>query len=113
MVKFYILQDNHIVIKTLQAVEANIDKSSIVWVDLFSPSADELKLIAQHYCVEFPTSNEREEIEMSSRYWEDHNSITINAYFFIAFLNNGTRSSASHVKSLSFLPKCPYAAVFL
>ena len=85
MVKFYILQDNHIVIKTLQAVEANIDKSSIVWVDLFSPSADELKLIAQHYCVEFPTSNEREEIEMSSRYWEDHNSSTINAYFFIAF----------------------------
>lgn len=85
MVKFYILQDNHIEIKTLTSMEADIDKSSIVWIDLLSPSADELKMIAEHYSIEFPTSNEREEIELSSRYWEDHQSISINAYFFIAF----------------------------
>lgn len=57
--------------------------NSILWIDLFRPTTEEISQIAQIYNIEIPTQEEREEIEESARYWEDSQSITINTYFLI------------------------------
>lgn len=85
MVKFYILESNRTIVKTLAEIVDEKNEMSIIWIDILSPTDEELKSISDHFAIEFPSKNERESIELSSRYWEDHRSITINAYFFIAF----------------------------
>ncbi len=85
MIKVYMRDNQTICAVDLSTLEGVIDKHQIIWIDLISPSNDEINHIASCYGIEFPTKQEREEIELSSRYWEDHYSITINAYFFVAF----------------------------
>lgn len=58
-------------------------EGSILWIDLFKPTSEEVAHIAKTYNLEIPTQEEREEIEESARYWEDSQSITINTYFLI------------------------------
>ncbi|MDQ7055158.1 MAG: CorA family divalent cation transporter [Persephonella sp.] len=48
-----------------------------------SPTDEELKWVSQQFEVEFPSRQETQEIEISSRYFEDEEGITINAYFLI------------------------------
>lgn len=62
-----------------------LDAASILWIDLLNPSAAEISKISDGFEVEFPTRQERESIESSSRYWEDSDSISINALFFVSF----------------------------
>ncbi len=61
----------------------NIDLNNILWVDLLYPSPEETNWVSKNFDVEFPTRQKTEEIEISSRYWEDEESITINTYFLI------------------------------
>lgn len=62
-----------------------LDAASILWIDLLNPSTAEISKISDGFEVEFPTRQERESIESSSRYWEDSDSISINALFFVSF----------------------------
>ncbi len=57
-----------------------------VWIDLVSPTEDDISYFKSVFNIDFSTLEEREEIEHSSRYWEeDDEHITINANFFTAF----------------------------
>jgi magnesium transporter len=62
---------------------SSFDVSKLVWVDMFKPSTDEIEAIEKILGIEIPTINEREEIEVSSRYWEEGGVTTINSYFTI------------------------------
>ena len=59
------------------------DIKSVVWIDMFLPTVEEVKTIESIFDIEFPTKQESEEIELSSRYWEEANRIEINSYFLI------------------------------
>ena len=50
---------------------------------MFSPTLQEVKAVENIFTIEFPTKQESEEIELSSRYWEEANRIEINSYFLI------------------------------
>lgn len=85
MVTFYICDDGRYRTCTLsEYLDQSVD-DTIVWIDMLQPSADEIDTIQTRFGVELPTKHEREEIELSSRYWEDSRSIMINAYFFVSF----------------------------
>lgn len=54
---------------------------NILWIDLQNPSKDEIKEIEEFYEISFPTRQQQEEIETSSRYLDDNKSIKINSTF--------------------------------
>lgn len=60
---------------------ADLDQSTLLWLDLASPSPETLTAVEQILKLELPTRQESEEIEFSSRYWEDDAGIMINTSF--------------------------------
>ena len=56
----------------------------IIWIDMLSPSRDDIIYVEENFDIIFPTKQESEEIEISSRYWEEDNKIEINSYFLVA-----------------------------
>lgn len=55
----------------------------LLWIDMVSPGIDEVNWIESHLNITLPSPQEREEIELTSRYWEEEHYITINSSFFI------------------------------
>lgn len=79
-----------------------LKKEGIVWIDLFQPDESEVENIEIFFNIKLPTKEEREEIEMSSRYWEDSCSIKISSYFFVSFFF--VENAKSHYnESVSFV----------
>ncbi len=57
------------------------DFSNIVWVDLQEPNAAQIKEVEEFYNITFPTKQQQEEIETSSRYLENSGIIKVNSTF--------------------------------
>ena len=62
---------------------SNLDRSLLVWLDILSPTPVELTEVEKSLRIELPTRQESEEIEFSSRFWEDESGIDINTYFLV------------------------------
>ncbi|MDD2950488.1 MAG: magnesium/cobalt transporter CorA [Sulfuricurvum sp.] len=102
MVTFY-TRDNKIFTATsLSAIESPSEVKNIVWIDMLHPSVDEILHIETLFDIKIPSKQEREEIEISSRYWEDNRSIIINSYFFASFFFVETAKS-HYNESISFV----------
>ncbi|EAH7273819.1 magnesium/cobalt transporter CorA [Campylobacter jejuni] len=88
MLYIYIKTQNALV----QRINFNLDSQelpqNILWIDLLHPSAAEIAFISSEFNLEFPTKEEREEIELSAKYWEDNATITINAHFLVRDLKS-------------------------
>ncbi len=54
---------------------------NIVWIDLQSPTSSQIKEVEEFYKINFPTKQQQEEIESSSRYTENTENIRINSTF--------------------------------
>ncbi len=52
-----------------------------IWIDLQDPTKEEIKEIEEFYNIRFPTKQQQEEIESSSRYLEDSGIIKVNSTF--------------------------------
>ncbi len=90
-------------IRILNEIPDKLDIQSVLWVDLLSPTEEEKEWVEQTFNTEFPTKQEMEEIEVSSRYWEDEESININAYFLIKEGNNFINETVSFILVKDFL----------
>ncbi|DAB37444.1 MAG: magnesium and cobalt transport protein CorA [Sulfuricurvum sp. GWF2_44_89] len=78
------------------------DHEKIVWIDILQPNEEEINQIEILFNIKLPTKLDREEIELSSRYWEDSRSIKINSYFFVSFFF--VENAKSHYnESVSFV----------
>jgi len=84
MTNLYIKSDKVFILKPFSDL-ITLDTTSIVWIDLLNPTEEELYIVSERFSVDFPTQQERESIESSSRYWEDSTSISINAFFLVSF----------------------------
>ncbi|MGD9968955.1 MAG: magnesium/cobalt transporter CorA [Sulfuricurvum sp.] len=104
MVTAHIRENGRIVQKTVSLGEEFPPLESILWIDLLLPKVEEIKRIENVFNVELPTKYEREEIEFSSRYWEDDESIMVNAYFFVSFFFVDA-AKASYNETVSFVLK--------
>lgn len=108
MVTIY-YRDNNFNISTVGLSSGNGPFSAdILWVDMVSPSTDEVKMIAEIYNVEFPTKQETEEIEISSRYWETSKDITVNTYFFNIIDNQAHNETVTFILQDNFLVTLRY-----
>ena len=76
---------------------ATIDRNQLIWLDLFSPTPEEAKAVEEILGIELPTRQESEEIEFSSRYWEDDAGIEINTYFLVR------QDDKAHNETISFI----------
>ncbi|STQ86164.1 magnesium/cobalt transporter CorA [Helicobacter muridarum] len=83
MLSIYTKADSGLVQKILFNIEDGVLPNNMLWVDSLYPTSDEMNYITNQYGLNIPTQEEREEIEFSSRYWEDSSSITINAHFLM------------------------------
>lgn len=59
----------------------NNDISNLIWIDLVNPSLIEIETIEQKFSINIPTRLQQEEIELSSRYIENDEYITIHSIF--------------------------------
>lgn len=83
MLTIYKKADNGLVQRINFDTENDALPQKILWVDLLHPTLNEINYIAKHYNLDIPDKEEREEIEQSSRYWEDNATVTINAHFLV------------------------------
>jgi len=99
MVKIYAFINSNF--KVFNLSESNFDdipsKEEVIWIDMFSPTAEEFNVIEKYFEVEFPSKQETEEIEISSRYWESDKDITINSYFLVV------DGDAAHNETVTFI----------
>jgi len=70
-----------------------------VWIDLQNPTAAEIKEVEEFYNITFPTRQQQEEIEISSRYLENSGIIKINS----TFLNIIPQSGKLEENEISFI----------
>lgn len=84
MINCYIKKGNKLnVFEGVDFLESNEDKNSVIWIDMLLPTIEEIRAVENMFDMQFPTKQESEEIELSSRYWEENNRIEINSYFLI------------------------------
>lgn len=84
MISCYIKKGNKLsVVEGIEFLDINEDKNSVIWIDMLLPTIEEIRAVENMFDMEFPTKQETEEIELSSRYWEENNRIEINSYFLI------------------------------
>ncbi|MDD2699208.1 MAG: magnesium/cobalt transporter CorA [Arcobacteraceae bacterium] len=88
MIIFYTLNNSNR-LKVVE-IEESLDiitdemKRNVIWIDMHSPTIKEKNFIEKNFDIVFPTKQESEEIEISSRYWEESNKIEINSYFLVS-----------------------------
>lgn len=99
MLNLFIKRNGMVVRESVQAVEAIQVDADILWIDLLHPTAQEIAYISKTYLLDIPTKEEREEIEESSRYWEDNETVTINTYF----LARPSAENVLHNETITFL----------
>lgn len=84
MINCYVKKQHRLtVVEGVEYLNDIEDRKSVIWIDMLFPTMEEVKAIEGIFNIEFPTKQESEEIELSSRYWEEGNRIEINSYFLI------------------------------
>ena len=99
MIRCFFRNSNKLeVITDLEAFEVNEDKKSkVVWLDMLLPTREEITFVENTFGIDFPTKQETEEIEISSRYWEEDKKIEINSFFLIS------NDEGAHNETVSFI----------
>ncbi|WP_104722515.1 magnesium/cobalt transporter CorA [Helicobacter mesocricetorum] len=99
MLNLFIKRNGMVVRESIHSIDAIAVEADILWIDLLHPSMQEIAYISKTYLLDIPTKEEREEIEESSRYWEDSEAITINTYF----LTRPNEENILHNETITFL----------
>ena len=81
MIRVYTINKGKIEQFKNPALEDIIRYQNILWLDLQSPSSQEREFIEKNFKIEFFTSQEVQEIESSSRFFETEETIEINLGF--------------------------------
>ncbi|MDQ1298197.1 MAG: magnesium transporter, partial [Campylobacterota bacterium] len=68
--------------------------------------------IENTFGIKFPTKQETEEIEISSRYWEENDKIEINSYFLISSNQNSFNETVSFILYRELLISIRYATLY-
>ena len=101
MISCYIKKGNKLNVldgvEPLESLESNDDKNNVIWIDMLLPNIEEIRAVENMFDMKFPTKQESEEIELSSRYWEENNRIEINSYFLINDNNSAFNETVSFI----------------
>jgi len=104
MLKAYLRTEDTIKALTLELEHLEtLDPSTLVWLDMVSPTPEENIAVERSLKLELPTRQESEEIEYSSRYWEDESGIWINTPFLVKEEENIVNETVSFILKGNFL----------
>jgi len=78
----------------------SLNRSGVVWVDLLSPDDDEIRRVEERFSIHLPTPEEMQEIEVSSRLYEENG-----AYFMTITGVAGTLSEEPSLTQVTFILK--------
>jgi len=112
MIKCYVRNENAIAfIDTMSELDGEvIDK--VIWIDMLMPTYDEIVFIENTFNIKFPTKQETEEIEISSRYWEENDRIEINSYFLVTADRNPHNETVSFILHEDKLISIRYTSLY-
>ena len=109
MINCYIKKGNRLnVVEGIEFLDSNEDKNSVIWIDMLLPTIEEIRAVEDMFDMHFPTKQESEEIELSSRYWEENNRIEINSYFLINDNNSAFNETVSFILQVNLLISVRY-----
>ena len=109
MINCYVKKGNRLtVIEGIEFLDSTEDKNSVIWIDMLLPTIDEIRAVENLFDMKFPTKQESEEIELSSRYWEENNRIEINSYFLINDNKSAFNETVSFILQGSLLISVRY-----
>ncbi|MDR2100896.1 MAG: magnesium/cobalt transporter CorA [Campylobacteraceae bacterium] len=84
MVRYYLKGGKRLdVMNDISMLKDDARLQNVIWIDMLTPTISEIRAIEKLFSMEFPTKQESEEIEISSRYWEEGDRIEINSYFLV------------------------------
>src|SRR5690606_41779792 len=81
MIRVYTIREGKIEQFKNPALQDIPQYENVLWIDLQSPTAQEREFIEKSFSIEFFTSQEVQEIESSSRFFETEETIEINLGF--------------------------------
>ena len=81
MISIFYRQGAEIIVSQHETEFANISKSSVLWIDLLSPNGDEKRATEAFLGTEIQSRATAEEIESSSRFFENETAIFANTNF--------------------------------
>ena len=109
MINCYVKKGNRLtVVEGVEFLDSTEDKNSVIWIDMLMPTIDEIRAVENLFDMKFPTKQESEEIELSSRYWEENNRIEINSYFLINDNKSAFNETVSFILQGSLLISVRY-----
>lgn len=85
------------VIQGLDKLLESKQQKNVIWIDMLRPTRQDIRTIEEMFSVQFPTKQESEEIELSSRYWEEDKRVEINSYFLINSEKNPYNETVSFI----------------
>ena len=99
MVKYFIKKTHRIeVLQDLTLLDGGENKKEdIIWIDMLQPTPEERIHVEEMFDIKFPTKQESEEIEISSRYWEENEKIEINSYFLVSNVEHPYNETVSFI----------------
>jgi magnesium transporter len=104
MIRAYLKSEDTYKAVNLEPVQLEeLDVSSLIWLDLISLSPEESVAVERVLRLELPTRQESEEIEYSSRYWEDESGIWINTFFLVKEADRIISETVSFILKDNFL----------
>ncbi|MDR1285798.1 MAG: magnesium/cobalt transporter CorA [Campylobacteraceae bacterium] len=84
MIRYYVKDGNRLdIINDINMLKKDVTLQNIIWIDMLTPTINEIRAVEKLFNMKFPTKQESEEIEISSRYWEEGERIEINSYFLV------------------------------
>lgn len=91
---------NQLKVSSLREIK-NFDeiKKKVSWIDLQDPTPAQIREVEEFYDISFPTRQQQEEIEISSRYSENSGAIRINS----TFVNIVPHSGKLEEQEMSFI----------
>jgi magnesium transporter len=99
------------VISDIEELNEHPRLHDVIWIDLLTPTLVEVKAVERLFDLEFPTKAESEEIEISSRYWEEDRRVEINSYFLVNNDQNPYNETVSFVLQDNLLISIRYKAL--
>lgn len=104
MIRVFYRENFHITTSFVEDLTLTLPyNDNLIWVDTLSPTRDEIEWIEKQFMIEFPTKQESEEIESSSRYWEEEESILINTYFLMHDRENAYNETVTFILKEGFI----------
>ena len=81
MIKIFYRRGNDIIVSQSETEFAAIGKENVLWIDLLQPTGEQKRAVEAFLGTEIQSRAEAEEIESSSRFYEENNTIFANTNF--------------------------------